>query len=129
MKIRKGLLVALTRFQRFLYNAVLLTVTNLGMRGIGVLFNRFLTVRIGTQGLGQFSLMMSVYGFAVTAASAGIHLAVTRVVSESCGCENNSAVRRAVSTGFQCSLGFGLFSSAVLLFFAPVIGNHWLGFP
>ena len=128
MKIRKGLLVALTRFQRFLYNAVLLTVTNLGMRGIGVLFNRFLTVRIGTQGLGQFSLMMSVYGFAVTAASAGIHLAVTRVVSESCGCENRLAVRCAVRTGFLCSLGFGLFSSAILLLFAPLIGNHWLGF-
>ena len=128
MKIRKGLLFALTRFQRFLYNAVLLTLTNLGMRGIGVLFNRFLTVRIGTAGLGQFSLMMSVYGFAVTFASAGIHLAVTRVVSESCGCENHPAVRRAVNTGFLCSLGFGLFSSVILLAFAPMIGNHWLRF-
>lgn len=127
-KLRKGLLFALTRVQRFLYNAMLLTLTNLGMRGIGVLFNRFLTIRIGTQGLGQFSLMMSVYGFAVTAASAGIHLAVTRVVSESCGCENSLAVRRAVRTGFQCSLGFGLFSSVILLSFAPMIGNHWLGF-
>ena len=59
---------------------MLMTLTSFGMRGIGVLFNRYLTHRIGSAGLGQFSLMMSVYGFAVTAASAGIHLAITRVV-------------------------------------------------
>ncbi len=107
---------------------MLLTLTNLGMRGIGVLFNRFLTIRIGTTGLGQFSLMMSVYGFAVTFASAGIHLAVTRVVSESCGCENTSAVRRAVRTGFLCSMTFGLSSAVILLLSAPFIGDRWLGF-
>lgn len=127
--LQKGLLFALTRFQRFLYNAMLLTLTSLGMRGIGVLFNRYLTIRIGTSGLGQFSLMMSVYGFAVTVASAGIHLALTRVVSESCGCEDNTAVRQAVRTGFLCSLTFGLSSAALLLFAAPMIGSEWLGFP
>ena len=119
----------MTRFQRFLYNAVLLTLTSLGMRGIGVLFNRFLMTRIGSSGLGEFSLMMSVYGFAVTVASAGIHLAVTRVVSESSGCENRAAQRCAVRTGIGCSLAFGCTSAAVLFVLAPVIGGHWLGFP
>jgi len=119
----------LTRFQRFLYNAVLLTLTSLGMRGIGVLFNRFLITRIGSAGLGAFSLMMSVYGFAVTVASAGIHLAVTRVVSESAGGENRAAMRCAVHTGIGCSLTFGTLSAAVLFFTAPVIGSRWLGFP
>jgi len=117
-----------TRFQRFLYNAMLMTLTSLGMRGIGVLFNRYLTIRIGTAGLGEFSLMMSVYGFAVTVASAGIHLALTRVVSESCGCENHAAIRQAVHTGFLCSMGFSLGSAVILLFAAPIIGVHWLGF-
>lgn len=118
----------MTRFQRFLCNAALLTLTSLGMRGIGVLFNRFLTVRIGTDGLGQFSLMMSVYGFAVTAASAGIHLAVTRAVSESFGCENRAAMRCAVRTGMLFSTVFGLGSAVVLTLSAPAIANRWLGF-
>lgn len=118
----------MTRFQRFLYNAMLMTLTSLGMRGIGVLFNRYLTIRIGTAGLGQFSLMMSVYGFAVTVASAGIHLAITRVVSESCGCEDSHAVRQAVRTGFFCSMGFGIGSAVILIIAAPIIGIHWLGF-
>lgn len=122
------MLFALTRFQRFLFNAMLMTLTSFGMRGIGVLFNRYLTHRIGSAGLGQFSLMMSVYGFAVTAASAGIHLAVTRVVSESLGCENRAAVNTAVSTGIGCSLVFGCSSAAVLFVMSPLIGVHWLGF-
>ncbi len=122
------MLFAVTRFQRFLYNAMLMTLTSLGMRGIGVLFNRYLTHRIGSGGLGEFSLMMSVYGFAVTAASAGIHLAVTRVVSESPGCENRAAVRQAVRTGIGCSLVFGLCSAVLLFAAAPMIGTHWLGF-
>ena len=118
----------MTRFQRFLYNAVLLTLTSLGMRGIGVLFNRYLTHRIGTAGLGQFSLMMSVYGFAVTVASAGIHLAVTRVVSESYGCENRASMRCAVRCGILCSTIFGGVSALVLFFLAPLIADRWLGF-
>ncbi len=105
-----------------------MTLTSLGMRGIGVLFNRYLTHRIGSAGLGEFSLMMSVYGFAVTAASAGIHLAVTRVVSESPGCENRTVVRQAVRTGIGCSLIFGVCSAILLLLTAPMIGMHWLGF-
>ncbi len=107
---------------------MLMTLTSLGMRGIGVLFNRYLTHRIGSAGLGEFSLMMSVYGFAVTAASAGIHLAVTRVVSESPGCENRAAVRQAVRTGIGCSLCFGLCSAVLLFAAAPFVGIHWLGY-
>ena len=119
----------MTKFQRFLYNAFFLTLTSLGMRGIGVLFNRYLTVHLGTAGLGQFSLMMSVYGFAVTVASAGIHLAVTRVVSESYGCENRASVRSAVRCGLLFSCVFGGCASVILFSAAPMIADRWLGFP
>ncbi len=119
----------MTRIQRFLSNAALLTLTSLGMRGIGVLFNRYLSVYIGTAGLGQFSLLMSVYGFAVTAASAGLHLAVTRVVSEAGGADDRAAMRCAVRTGMSCAAVFSIGAAGLLYLFAPCIGAKWLGFP
>ena len=90
----------MTKYQRFLYNGTLLALTSLCIRGIGVLFNRYLSVHIGPSGLGQFSLLMSVWGFAVTAASAGIHLALTRVVSES---DDRAEERYAVQCGLRYS--------------------------
>ena len=117
----------MTHFQRFLYNAVLLTFSSLGMRAVGVLFNRYLTAKLGAAGLGQFSLILSVYGFAVTVATSGIHLAVTRVVSESVGTGRCGDLRQAVRTGLCYSGGFGLFSAALLYLLSPVIGTYWLG--
>jgi len=116
-----------TRFQRFLYNAVLLTFSSLGLRAVGVLFNRYLTARLGAAGLGQFSLILSVYGFAVTVAASGIHLAVTRVVSESIGTGRCGDLRQAVRTGLCYSGSFGLFSAVLLYLLAPVIAVYWLG--
>ena len=115
----------MTKYQRFLYNGTLLALTSLCIRGIGVLFNRYLSVHIGPSGLGQFSLLMSVWGFAVTAASAGIHLALTRVVSES---DDRAEERYAVQCGLRYSSIVGSGACILLWLLAPVIGNRFLGF-
>lgn len=117
----------MTRRNRFFANALLLTAAALGMRGVGMLFNLYLTARLGAAGLGRFSLVMSVYGFAVTLASAGIGLAVTRVVSEAG--ETDSAaprIRGAVRTGLLYSFLTGSSSALLLLLFSAPIGTYLL---
>ena len=119
----------MTRFQRFLWNSALLTVTALGIRAVGVFFNVYLSARLGTSGLGQFSLIMSVYGFAVTVAVSGIHLAITRTVSEALGQNDIQSMRCALKTGLLYSLCFGLGATILLFFTARPIATHWLKDP
>lgn len=118
--------IAVTRFQRFLWNALLMTGASLCIRAVGVLFNRYLTHMLGAAGLGRFSLIMSVYGLAVTLASSGIHLAVTRVAAEEAGGGRYRGVRAAVKTGLLYSLFFGLLSGVLLFSFAEPIAAGWL---
>ncbi|MBQ3065292.1 MAG: polysaccharide biosynthesis protein [Clostridia bacterium] len=116
----------MTRFQRFLWNSALMTVTALGTRAVGVLFNVYLSAKLGTSGLGQFSLIMSVYGFAVTVAVSGIHLAITRTVSEAMGLQDSASMRCALKTGLLYSLCFGLGAAALLWIAASPIAVSWL---
>lgn len=66
----------------FLLNGILLTVTALVMRTIGMFFNVYISNKIGTEAIGIYQLIMSVYMFAITLANSGINLATTRIVSE-----------------------------------------------
>lgn len=141
-----------TRRSRFLWNACLLTLASFGMRGVGMVFNIYLTTHLGAAGLGRFSLIMSVYGFAVTLASAGIGLAVTRVISEAEGTAEETAaprtdhkqknsipittgiasdtaypkIRRAMRTGMEYSFLLGITATILLFFLSDPIGRQCL---
>ena len=77
----KGLIKTLKRLRRFFLNAVLLGATTIFMRSVAVVFNAYVSGKIGAEGMGLYSLITSVYGFAVTLATSGVSLAVIRLVS------------------------------------------------
>ena len=45
------------------------------MRGIGLIFNIYVANKVGSEAIGIFSLIMSVYNFAITVATSGIGIA------------------------------------------------------
>lgn len=123
------------RSTRFILNGLLITAVSLFMRGISVSFNVYLSNTIGAVAMGVFTLISTVYGFALTVATSGIGLAATRHIAEAIG-------EDAVSNGSPCKspsvrcivrkcVAYALFfsiSSAVLLYFlAPIIGKELLG--
>ena len=75
----------MTRYQKFLYNGLLLTAASLLLRGVGVVFGVYLSGRIGAEAMGLYALIASVYSFALTVATSGVGLAVTRLISEAMG--------------------------------------------
>lgn len=110
--------------RRFWRNAASVSLTALFLRCVSVSFNVYLTDKLGADGIGLYSLIMSVYSFAVTVATSGIHLATTRLVAEAG--EDPRAVRGAMraSLGYSALFGFG---AAILLFvLAPTISAYWL---
>lgn len=68
------------RFRVFLMNGLLLTATSFLMRFIGLSFNIYISKKVGSEALGVFSLIMSVYLFFITLSTSGIHLSVTHIV-------------------------------------------------
>ena len=75
----------MTDKKQFLKNGMLLAAVALLMRGVSMLFNAYIVRKVGAEGMGLMSLTMSVYAFAVTFATSGISLAVTRLVAAALG--------------------------------------------
>jgi len=117
----KGLERILKRLKRFFLNALLLGATTIFMRSIAVIFNAYVSGKIGAEGMGLYSLITSVYGFAVTLATSGVSLAVMRLVSEELGRQNHAGVRNAMKKCVGYALIFGISSFAVLFFGADFI--------
>ena len=114
------------RLRRFFLNAVLLGATTIFMRSIAVVFNAYVSGKIGAEGMGLYSLITSVYGFAVTLATSGISLAVVRLVSEELGRSNPAGAVTAMKKCVGYALAFGLSSFCILFFGADFIANRIL---
>lgn len=80
----------------FLINGIILTITSLILRCIGMFFNSYISHRIGTEAVGLYGLVMSVYGFAITIALSGINLATTKIVAEEIAIGNIGNIKKVV---------------------------------
>lgn len=63
------MIFVLRRIKVFIFNGIILTSTSLLMRLVGVCFNIYISKKIGSETLGVFSLLMSVYMFSITVAT------------------------------------------------------------
>lgn len=114
------------RSQRFFINALILGGTTIFMRSISVMFTAYVSGKIGAEGVGLYSLISSVYTFAVTLATSGISLAVTRLVSEELGREDHKGAISALRHCIIYALLFGCGSALILFLGADFISIHIL---
>lgn len=103
-----------------LRNTIIMTTVNLIMRSVSVGFNAYLTSRIGSQGIGLFQLVMTVYSLAVTFSCAGMRLASMRMTVE-------SASERSTDRFMLCAMGCGCTVGVILYTFADIISLKRLG--
>lgn len=96
------------------------------MKSIGMVFNLYISNKIGSEAVGVFSLVMSVYLFAITLATSGLSLACTCLVSEQFAKGNFFDGLKAVKSCLLFSLLLGLISSLLVLIFSPIISLNWL---
>ena len=96
------------------------------MRTVSVIFNAYISNRIGAVGMGLFSLIMSAYTFAVTLATSGINLAVTRLVSEELAYGNFKGAVAAMRRCIYYALFFGTLSGVLLYFLSGYISSELL---
>ncbi len=113
--------------KRFFYNGIMLTAVGLLMRTVGLLFNAFITRAVGAEGIGLYTVVMTVYGFAVTFATSGISLTVTRLVASAIGEGRDDEVNKILVGAVIYALGFGMTATAVLFFGASSFASFVLG--
>ena len=120
----------MNKVKQFICNGLLLTAVSILMRSVGVSYNVYLSNQIGAVAMGLFSLISTVYGFAITLATSGIGLATTRLIARALGTnhlyERTSAVRFAFRKCIGYALLFSTGASILLYMLSPFIGNTLL---
>ena len=66
---------------RFFRDGAMLAAVALCSRSVSIVFSSLLAAWVGSEGVGIFTLIMTVYGFGLTFATSGIGLTVTRLVA------------------------------------------------
>lgn len=109
----------------FFINASMLALAGIAMRAVVVCFNAYIASRLGGEGMGVLSLVMTVYGFAVTVATSGVNLSAVRLTSSALarGDVRLSSVMKACAS---YSLIFGVSTGVLLYISAPLIGEYLL---
>ena len=117
----------MNRRKRFFINGILLTIVGLAMRSVSISFNAYITRAVGAEGIGLFTLIMNVYGFAITFATSGISLTVTRLVAEAIGEDRASSCRKIMRNAVLYSLLFSTTAMLVMFFFSDYFSLHFVG--
>lgn len=89
-------------------------------------FNAYVSSKIGTEGMGLYTLVMSVYSLAVTASIFGMGLACTRLVAEENAACNPKGVKYSVKQCVTFGALCGTAAAAIIFIFADFIGTKIL---
>ncbi len=104
----------------FIKNTVILVATSLILRSVGIFFRVWLADKIGSEGVGLYQLIFSVYMLAATFATSGISTAVTRLVADE-EHKGKKALNRIMQRAFLITATAALASTAIIFFGAKPI--------
>ena len=107
------------RRKRFYINGVMLAIVGLAGRSVALFFNSYISRVIGAEGMGLFGLISTVYSFAVTFATSGISLTVTKLTSQAIGEGREGELSRILRAALFYVLLFSTVASAALFLGAP----------
>ncbi len=114
----------MTSKTRFIRDGIMLSLVALITRVVSMAFSAFLSGAVGSEGLGLFTLVMTVYSFALTLATSGVGLAVTRAVAAS-----PDRRRGTLGAALLYSVIFGSLSCLLLLTLSPLICRYLISSP
>ncbi len=112
---------------KFIYNGLILTAVGFAMRAAGLFLSAYVSGAIGAAGVGLNSLITTAYAFAVTFATSGVSLSVTRLVAAAIGEGKAGEGSRILRGAMLYAALFGLAASILLFTLAGVVGKYILG--
>lgn len=113
--------------KRFIKNSLLLITTLFVTRAIAVVFNIYISGKIGAEGMGIFRLSATVYIFCSTFATSGITLAVTRLTTELLAKKEYGKVKFVVAICSAIAVALSSLVGILLYTMAKTVGINFLG--
>ena len=110
----------------FIKNAIILTASSLILRFLGIIFKVWLASRIGSEGIGLYQLVFSVYVLAATFATSGISTAVTRLVADELALGSKNGTLKILRRCIELTLAIACISVGIVFFGAAFIANVFL---
>ena len=114
--------------QTFLHGAALLALATAVVKLIGAFYKIPLKMVIGDQGYGYFSTAYEIYSVLLMISTAGLPVAMSRMISQASALGNYNQVRRVYKTAQGIFLGLGIFSTVLMMGFATALAG-WLEQP
>ena len=104
--------------QNFLHGAALLAMATAIVKLIGAFYKIPLKMIIGDQGYGYFVTAYDIYTVLLMISTAGLPIAMSRLISKAHAVGNYSQVRRVYATARGIFLGLGLVSTTLMMLFS-----------
>ena len=111
----------------FIKNAAIMTSTGTILRIAGIFFKVWLAAAVGSEGIGLYHIVFSLYTLAATFASSGITVAVTRLIADEMAIGNKQGVARILRKAMTVSLIIALITFIILLFGSDFMSAKILG--
>lgn len=103
--------------QTFLHGAALLAIATAVVKVIGALYKIPLKMVIGDAGYGYFMTAYNIYSVLLMISTAGLPVAMSRMVSQASSLGHYNQVRKIYRTARGIFLGLGIFSSLMMILF------------
>ena len=103
-------------------NSLVLTGFSIAMRVAGIAFSMYVAAGVGAEGMGLYQLTYSAFALAVTMATAGISVAVTRVLTEEQGMNRRGSERPVM----RCALTYAALVSLAAAV-CVLLGSGYIG--
>ena len=103
--------------QNFLHGAALLAIATAIVKLIGAFYKIPLKMIIGDQGYGYFITAYDIYTVLLMISTAGLPIAMSRMISQANALNRNSQVRRIYKTAMAIFLGLGIVSTGLMMLF------------
>ena len=114
--------------QNFLHGAALLALATAVVKLIGAFYKIPLKMIIGDQGYGYFTTAYDIYSVLLMISTAGLPVAMSRMISQANSLGHYNQVRRVYKTSRAIFLGLGVVSSLLMVLLCRVLADK-LGQP
>ena len=109
--------------QKFLQGAAILTLGTVLVKVIGALYKIPMNRIIGNEGFGHFNVAYSIFNVLLTVSTAGLPIALSRMISQAETLGNRKQVQNIYRTSLRIFLLIGAVCSGAMLLFAPQLAN------
>ncbi len=109
--------------QTFMFGAVILMISNIAVKLIGAFLRIPLTNIIGTEGMAYYNAAYNVYATFYTISTAGIPVAVSRMIATANSKNNQNEIKKIFRVTFVLFLIIGFIGTVAMILFSKQFAN------